>query len=333
MITIQTSVVDVMVVGGLDFATVAKLRSEERTALLRPHLETMAGRFRLLDENEGALAPADVRVQIPDDSEMSPLLEQQQMTIVLEYVLVSPPASLTFWQSFGEGNIGDVYPAGQEFSPHQHPDWFGEESAAVPIYAALTIRQNKELVLLPSELGPGFSIRFPFTWNDPIVPLAHRSSFGSATPGWDNRPASGYLTIEESVIRWKLFLTLEAVAKSLPEFDQAGERGGLREALCNRLTMTIDGQRREPGDVSFGVHAMTAMAVLHRRPLPVEASQPGMVVLEVTYPITDLPREVELAWELFSDAIPLLLSEIRHGDDTDFSVLTKDSQVLRWQAE
>lgn len=335
IVTIRAAVVDLIVVGGLAYDAVSRLPPEERSDLLRPHLRAMAGRFRLIDEKGVSLEPDLIRLEPRDfsgEAFFSASIDQEQMTAVLEYPLPFPPASLVFWQSFGEGPGNAMYPTGHYHSPEgTHAV---DEMATVPIYVVLTIRQEGELVLLPCELGPGFPVRFPFLWSRKTVPLAHRRSLRGATCGWENRPASGRLTVDETRVTWKVCLPLESLAHALPGgFPDFAESTwlGLRDLLAERVSLFIDGKRAEPGGLRMSVHPMSAVAMLEGRELAAGSDRPGMVVLELSQTVAGVPREIEATWDFYSEAMPRLYAEVlRGGEIADFSILCGESPVLHW---
>lgn len=341
--TINAALVDVLIVGGLDYERVAGLSSGERSVLLRPHLETMSERFRLIDENGRELIPDSVEFRIPDygggSAVFSPGLDQRQTTILMEYTWPSPPSRMLFWQSFGEGRISDMYPEEQHHARYDHANVAVDAAASIPIYTSLTVRQKGELVLLPSEFGPGFPVLYSFSWDSDPEPLAHRTSLQSAAPDWENRPANARLTVGESEVTWRVHITVEALAEAFTDGFPASEepRSGLEweelgDYLSERLIFVVDGEAADPGAVSVKVHPMSAMGLLHQRELPPGTQRAGMVVLEASSTVTEPPREVVAGWTFHADSIGPLYSEVvDSGEAAGFLVLSPENPTLDYR--
>lgn len=336
-VRIDMASIDLIVIGDLNFEAVANLSAEERTVLLSPHLKTAAGRFALIDGKDRLLEPEAVRIDDEEDRGAGVFprgLEQQRMTVVLDYAFPSPPSSLVFWQSFGEGRIPDLFPTDHYHSPHDAHGVYDAHPGAVPIYTALTVRRKGELALLPSELGPGFPVRFPFSWDEEFVPLAHRSSLREAAPSWETRPASARIEVEDTRVVWRLYFPLEALVRAgvaAPADVRDPEK--LSDGLRKPAQLAIDGELRAPDTVEARVHPMSAMALLHNRTLPPESDRPGVVVLDLEWGLSAPPAKIDAKWNLYRKALPRLYCEmVDAGGPSGPLVLTVDSPWLRWQA-
>jgi hypothetical protein len=343
-VTLHASLVDLMIVGGLAFAELAEVPPEEQPALLLPHLRTMGERFRLMLEDGSRLEPVSVRHEAPSwetaDFRFTGI-DQQQMRLVLDYPLASPPASLLFWQSFGEGRGEESFPTGRYHVPADHRHETVSPSALAPIYAALSIRQKGEMVLLPSELGPGFPVLFPFSWEEEVVPLAHRSSLSRATSHWENRPANARLQVEGENVTFRVYLSLEAIAAAFPEKisghaegKNEGDWHHLHDTISRHIRLAIDGTEVATDRRRVTVHPPSAMAVLHDRRLPPGRVEPGIVVVEIAVEASRPPHQIEAGWALFAHSIPRLYTEMVHaGEPAGFFVLSASKPSLSWRNE
>jgi hypothetical protein len=337
-VTLHAAVVDLIAVGGLELNHVARLSPEERTALLRPHLETMAERFRLIDLEGREFRPRQIQFEEPEvaDRSQPPGIEQQRLTVNLNYVFATPPGGLLFWQSFGEGDAETLHPETDPHSPHERHDLRATETINIPIYSALSIRQQGEMVLLPCELGPGFPVWFPFDWDNAPVPVAHRSSLQSATCRWENRPPNTRLTVEGNHVSWRIYLTLEGLAQEFPAAFLAASTGSDWAELTDRLrehaTLVIDEVAQDPDTISITVYPLSAMALLHHRRLTPGSGRPGLVLVEIARDLPAPPGAVDAVWTLFNESIPRLHAEILDSRRIpEISLLTSDSPTLQWR--
>ncbi|MHC4219641.1 MAG: hypothetical protein ACYSU7_14455 [Planctomycetota bacterium] len=115
----------------------------------------------------------------------------------------------------------------------------------------------------------------------------------------------------------------------------AAEQGAIKEKvaafLARRNPVTIDGVRREPvlDRIHFVRRTLRTTGVVDPpEDLPVVSATLGVIFV---FPITELPQEAAMEWQLFSDRIqqvPMVATDEAGG--LPFTI-TPDDPVLRWQ--
>lgn len=154
-------------------------------------------------------------------------------------------------------------------------------------------------------------------------------------------PVSAYLYVEpfevrkEIVVRpqdlakWGLDLGLEG-RDTIRAEEQEEIRQRVAEFLAQRNPVTIDGRSAEGflDRVHFIYRNLRTSGVVDPpRDLPVVSATLGVIWV---YPVSELPREVEMTWELFSDGIDRIPAAATDEAGSLPYFLTPDDAVLRW---
>jgi hypothetical protein len=117
----------------------------------------------------------------------------------------------------------------------------------------------------------------------------------------------------------------------IPAAEQAGIKDKVAAFLTERNPVTIDGKRQEPvlDRIHFVRRTLRATGVVDPpEDLPVVSATLGVIFV---YPISGLPQEVTMEWELFSPRIarvPTVATDEAGGLP---STVTPDDPVLVWQ--
>jgi hypothetical protein len=318
IISIDAVVLDLMQIGDVNMRDWRALSQAEREQNLHAFAETMVGRFRLVQDGNRMLQPEIVKVEMPDFA--TPImrrlgLDQQSIPVSIGYTFTQPPASLTFWHNFA----GD-------------PE-------AEPIYAQFLIRRNDNMVMLPTELGPGFLVTFPFDWETEPVPLAHRRSLRDAACGWQNRPANARLEVGATRVSWTVYVTTDALftgdpqaPKPDPNTPHGREWSGLRDFLRDHLSLQVDGRSAAADAMALRVYPQSAMALGHDRRQPAERPFGALVEIELSMTVEREPAQIDAVWSWYKAEIPMLYCEVLHPREAlHFSFLTPQSPALQWR--
>ncbi|MHC5113856.1 MAG: hypothetical protein ACYTGP_05450 [Planctomycetota bacterium] len=119
-------------------------------------------------------------------------------------------------------------------------------------------------------------------------------------------------------------------ATTIPAADQGALKQAVADFLIERGTVVIDGQAVEPvlDRVHFIRRTLRTTGVIDPpEDLPMVSATLGVII---AYPITELPDEVTLAWDLFSERIAIVPAVATDEAGGLPSMLTADDPVLTW---
>jgi hypothetical protein len=144
-VVINAVVIDLLQLTGTSTADWEGLPLNEREGILRQGAGMMVARFRLVADKTLLPSVKGVEINLPD-VESGPgrwlPVNQQSVSIALDYTLTSAPGELVFWVNFVAGPSG----------------------AALP--AQILVRQDGELLLLPVGIGMGMPLALAFDWEE-----------------------------------------------------------------------------------------------------------------------------------------------------------------------
>jgi hypothetical protein len=309
-VVINAVVIDLLQLTGTSTADWEGLPLNEREGILRQGAGMMVARFRLVADKTLLPSVKGVEINLPD-VESGPgrwlPVNQQSVSIALDYTLTSAPGELVFWVNFVAGPSG----------------------AALP--AQILVRQDGELLLLPVGIGMGMPLALAFDWEREPEPLAEQTRLGSAVSGWQNRPPNSFLEFSGKEVTWRVFVPYRLLLRGLSLSPDTG-LDELESLLSSCFSMSVDGQ--SPGKRSFRLqaHAMSAHGIAHGSEAYKDDLLDAMLEIRISCTLADHPMEVDLACSLIGDSLPVLYTSILPANGPpQFFTLTSQSPTLNWR--
>lgn len=302
-------VLDVLQLAGVSEADWRRLAGPDKLAVLERGGSVFGERFRLVLDGDRIVEADAFRVELPD-IEAGPWrsMEAGQQAVVLNwsYSLPDPPGELVFWELF-------------------EPD-----AASPPVLAQLMIRQEGELVMLPAELGRGFLVRYPFNWKERQVPLAERTSLGSAVCGWRNRPPNSVLEIGPDGLAWHVFIPVRQLVEAFGLLPAVLGSAG-PQTMAGWFSIKVDGAERAVGNPGLKFHPLSAHSLAHGDSTAWTGDLNGMAELVLRVPLDGPPRSLEAAVALPGEDPPAVYTAlVVPGRPVEFFIQSTGTPTLEW---